>query len=552
MTFSEEVFENMMRLPGGQWVAMTDAYTDVNGEKAVPKEEVECPSGWKWAEPEWSEDLNRAVDEQGWEYGITLPPDRRPKSWVPSEKMYHTNRRRRWTRLRHRDLSQRSCLTKRAEDLEGWEYASVFGWRFHTKPRKTDSFRRRRWRCRMEPLERTGPAAIFDLECSLSSIEDRSEDKSVTTTFGVSRPTISCFFDRGTRYHLRCYMYQARDLPPMDKDSFSDPYAVVSFLHQSQKTVTVRNSLNPTWDQTLVFYEVEIFGHPEHLRENPPEVVVELYDQDSYGADEFMGRCVCPPSFDPEPRLSWFPILRGGGSGGDRGGGSGGDRGGGSGGQLLAAFHILQRDQPSLHHIPGQEGDVVTSYQALDELLFSGLVPDDQQWSQQSDLPPPPPQREPNVYMVPQGIKPALQRTAIEVLLWGLRSLKSFQLASVTSPSLQVECGGVTVQSCVIHNVKKKPNFDINTLLLDVLLPVEDLYIPPIVVKVIDNRQFGRRPVVGQCTITALDQYRCGPGQDQDRDQDQEEGPRFSSETTLRPLRGKSSVNFTLMYLTED
>lgn len=32
-----------------------------------------------------------------------------------------------------------------------------------------------------------------------------------------------CFFPGadGNRYHLRCYMYQARDLPAMDKDSFS-------------------------------------------------------------------------------------------------------------------------------------------------------------------------------------------------------------------------------------------------------------------------------------------------------------------------------------------
>lgn len=35
--------------------------------------------------------------------------------------------------------------------------------------------------------------------------------------------------------------------------------------------------------------------------------------------------------------------------------------------------------------------------------------------SEDSDLPYPPPQREPNIFMVPQGIKPVLQRTAIEV-----------------------------------------------------------------------------------------------------------------------------------------
>lgn len=35
--------------------------------------------------------------------------------------------------------------------------------------------------------------------------------------------------------------------------------------------------------------------------------------------------------------------------------------------------------------------------------------------SEDTDLPYPPPQREANIYMVPQNIKPVLQRTAVEV-----------------------------------------------------------------------------------------------------------------------------------------
>uniref|UniRef100_A0A8C1YVW5 Dysferlin, limb girdle muscular dystrophy 2B (autosomal recessive) n=1 Tax=Cyprinus carpio TaxID=7962 RepID=A0A8C1YVW5_CYPCA len=466
VSFLEEVFENQMRFPGGQWIGMPEGYTDVNGEKAMPKDEIECPPGWVWEDIEWSEDLKHAVDDQGWEYGITLPPDRRPKSWAPSEKMYHTNRRRRWIRLRRRDMQKMEALRK--SEREGWEYASLFGWKFHLKQKKTDSFRRRRWRCRMEPLEKTGPAAIFSLECSLvmrvdylSDVElklgsDLERETSVTTTFGVNRPIISCFFDNGTLYHLRCYLYQARDLLAMDKDSFSDSYAIVSFLHQSQKTVTVRNTLNPTWDQTLIFYEVEIFGDHLAAERNPPHIVVELYDQDTYGADEFMGRCVCQSSMVSSPRLAWYPIQKAGKPAGE----------------LLAAFELIRRDKDS-------------------------------------DLPYPPPQREPNVYMVPQGIKPVLQRTAIEILVWGLRNLKSFQLASVTSPSLQVECGGCVVQSCVIRNTKKNLNFDVNTLFIDVRLPKEELYMPPLVIKVIDNRQFGRKPVVGQCTVHSLNEFRC-------------------------------------------
>ncbi|XP_032899091.1 dysferlin-like [Amblyraja radiata] len=113
MTFVEEVFENQLRLPGGQWIQMSDAYSDISGEKAVPKDDIECTGGWMWEDVEWSTDFNRAVDEQGWEYGFTIPPDRKPKSWSPAEKMYHTNRRRRWMRLRRRDLKQVEALRKR-------------------------------------------------------------------------------------------------------------------------------------------------------------------------------------------------------------------------------------------------------------------------------------------------------------------------------------------------------------------------------------------------------------------------------------------------------
>uniref|UniRef100_A0A8C0IRA8 Dysferlin n=1 Tax=Chelonoidis abingdonii TaxID=106734 RepID=A0A8C0IRA8_CHEAB len=470
MSFVEEVFENQVRLPGGQWIHMADAYTDVNGEKVLPKEEIECPPGWKWEDVEWDTDLNRAVDERGWEYGIAIPPDRKPKAWVPAEKMYHTSRRRRWVRLRRRDLKQMEALKKhKQEELEGegWEYASLFGWKFHLNYRKTDTFRRRRWRRRMEPLERTGAAAVFALEGALGGVtDDKSDDgKSVSTlSFGVNRPTISCLFDYGSRYHLRCYIYQARDLIAMDKDSFSDPYAIVSFLHQSQKTAVVKNTLNPLWDQTLIFYEIEIFGDPQNVADVPPNIVVEIYDHDTYGADEFMGRCICKPSLERSPRLSWHPVARG-------------NR---KAGELLAAFELIQREK--VRH--GKD---------------------------YSDLPYPPPQREPNIYMVPQGIKPVLQRTAIEILAWGLRNLKSYQLASVTSPSLQVECGGQTVQSCIIKNIRKNPNFDICVLFMEVRLPKEALYCPPVIIKVIDNRQFGRKPVVGQCTIQSLEEFYCDP-----------------------------------------
>ncbi|MGH0133813.1 UNVERIFIED_CONTAM: hypothetical protein FKN15_063603 [Acipenser sinensis] len=74
MTFMEEVFENHMRLPGGQWIGMPEGYTNVNGEKALPKDDIEPPPGWVWVDEEWSEDLNRAVDDGGkcWGRGVRV------------------------------------------------------------------------------------------------------------------------------------------------------------------------------------------------------------------------------------------------------------------------------------------------------------------------------------------------------------------------------------------------------------------------------------------------------------------------------------------------
>lgn len=61
---------------------------------------------------------------------------------------------------------------------------------------------------------------------------------------------------------------------------FTDPYAHVSFLHMSKMTHVIQNTLNPVWDQTLIFEDIEIHGDPQTVASCPPEVVLELYDSD--------------------------------------------------------------------------------------------------------------------------------------------------------------------------------------------------------------------------------------------------------------------------------
>ncbi|XP_048657722.1 myoferlin isoform X4 [Marmota marmota marmota] len=475
--FTDEVYQNESRYPGGEWKPAEDTYTDANGEKAASPAELTCPPGWEWEDDAWVYDINRAVDEKGWEYGITIPPDNKPKCWVAAEKMYHTHRRRRLIRKRKKDLTQTASSTAKAmeefEDREGWEYASLIGWKFHWKQRSSDTFRRRRWRRKMAPSETHGAAAIFKLEGALGADttedgDEKSMEKhkhTATTVFGANTPIVSCNFDRVYVYHLRCYIYQARNLMALDKDSFSDPYAHVSFLHRSKTTEIIHSTLNPTWDQTIIFDEIEIYGEPQTVLQDPPKVIIELFDNDQVGKDEFLGRSICSPlvklnsEMDVTPKLLWHPVMNGERACGD----------------VLVTAELILRDKDG------------------------------------SNLPILPSQRAPNLYMVPQGIRPVVQLTAIEILAWGLRNMKNYQMASVTSPSLVVECGGERVESVVIKNLKKTPNFPSSVLFMKVFLPKEELYMPPLVIKVIDHRQFGRKPVVGQCTIDHLDRFRCDP-----------------------------------------
>lgn len=62
--------------------------------------------------------------------------------------------------------------------------------------------------------------------------------------------------------------------------ALSDPYAHVSFLHRSKTTEIVHSTLNPTWDQTIIFDDIEIYGDPQMVAQNPPLVVVDLFDSD--------------------------------------------------------------------------------------------------------------------------------------------------------------------------------------------------------------------------------------------------------------------------------
>ncbi|XP_038071057.1 myoferlin-like isoform X3 [Patiria miniata] len=450
--FLEDVYEHESRnIPGGYWGTSSVPFTSVKGDACAARDEIKPTEGWEW-EDAWQLDINRAVDEEGFEYCVEATIG----SWGAVEKTYHLCRRRRWVRPRILVVDPKALEKKKKKDLgEGWEFAPLFNLKFHATERKMDLVRRRRWHRKMV-AESPKAKAVFSM-----GKDDESGDEESKASLSVPRMFLN--FNVTNKYQLRAYIYQARDLIAADSDSFSDPFAYVSFLNRSQKTELKKKTLCPHWDQTLIYDEIEIPGDPNILAANPPDIVVEVFDDDTFGSDEFMGRVVMKPMVKLDSadqrvaRLAWYTLIMGEGTAGE----------------LLASFELFLM-------------------------------------SETSDLPFMPPMRG-DLYLVPNGIRPVMQRTGVEFLCWGVRNMKKFQLSSVTSPCIEFEVGGKIISSKVIKNTKKNPNFDSPLLFMEVDLPKEELYTPPINLKVRDHRAFGRKPIVGISVIKNLTEYRVTP-----------------------------------------
>ncbi|XP_076874076.1 otoferlin isoform X6 [Brachyhypopomus gauderio] len=304
----------------------------------------------------------------------------------------------------------------------------------------------------------------------LSGLPSGFEEKKAVKGSGLQPvPPISLMYNMKQVFQLRAHMYQARSLFAADTSGLSDPFARVFFSTHSQVTEVLNETLCPTWDQLLIFDNVELYGEVSELRDDPPIIVIEIYDQDTVGKADFIGRTFAkpltkmadehygPPRFPAQ--LEYYQIYRGNCTAGE----------------LLAAFELLQLGPAGQTELPPIDGPA--------DCDRGPIMP------------------------VPLGIRPVLSRYRIEVLFWGLRELKRINLAQVDRPRVDIECAGKGVQSALIQNYKKNPNFNTLVKWFEVDLPENELLHPPLNIRVVDCRAFGRYTLVGSHAVTSLRKF---------------------------------------------
>ncbi|XP_015435492.1 PREDICTED: otoferlin-like [Dufourea novaeangliae] len=272
-------------------------------------------------------------------------------------------------------------------------------------------------------------------------------------------------YTRSTVFQLRAHIFQGRFDPGMDASGLLDPLVRVAFHGYTATTRVIEQTLDPFWDQTLILPPRTVHGTKENIKNHPPKVTMEVFDQDICGIKEFCGRFTAvplvklaaetysPPDFPP--KLEWYTFK------------SQRD----CTGSVLAAFELIEvnkvgEDETTDKPISGSRQDIT--------------------------------------YNIPDDIRPKMASYRLEVIFWGVRDMKKMNYVPVLKPRIIIECAGVDVKSEVMENAKKFGNFEEPHIVVDLDMPELDVYYPSVTIKAFDSRGFGCFKYAGICIIPSV------------------------------------------------
>ncbi|XP_074657543.1 otoferlin-like [Tubulanus polymorphus] len=290
-------------------------------------------------------------------------------------------------------------------------------------------------------------------------------------------PPTSIIYSDTLLFNLQAYMFLGRNVIGSDDSGLSDPFARVIIYDRCAYTKVLHCTLSPQWNQQLSINGIEINFSEDVVRNDPPTVIVECYDWDLMGDPEFLGRSIIIPNvvmLNDEyqlPTLEWWDIYRGQLKAGE----------------LLSAFELIQTDSSGQLPPGCPPTSDVPAVQASASMKTSA-------------------EKSP-VIPIPDSIKPPVCKYRIEFVFWGVRELAKLYLLSVDRPRIDIECAGTLLSSTVIENASVHPNFKEPLKYMDVLLPENDLYWPPIMIRCVACRSFGRQITAGIHVISYIQKF---------------------------------------------
>ncbi|CAG9535808.1 unnamed protein product [Cercopithifilaria johnstoni] len=448
--YEDEIFE-VQEKQNDVWTDLY--YIDTSGNPIDNARGRNAPPGWRWV-GDWTVDLFCAGDPEGWSYSSNIANFGNDDAVIDyREREGHKFRHRRWWRMRTlgsgtKDVFENIDALRKSIDPELWEYASDFREPVHVQKMPGDKYRRRRY--------------VREMVFSTNLSQRRRLALYLAENVSVS-PRIYEVYDHVTRWQMRASILWARDLLPTNRHG-SRAFVRVVFLNRCQETAIIENTVDPIWNETLIFKQVIICGGMTSVRKDPPTVVVELCSEDFNSSEIFLGRFMTTPSVislatDHREMPTWFPLSF---------------RKDKQKGALLALFELFLYEGQAIHIAPLK-----------------------------------PPRKKQSVrYAVARDVYPIVKQYTVQILCWGVRDLPRYQLSSVRNPFVEIRIGDKIARSDVIEDAKRNPNFKRPLIILNkVQLPVHFYYAPPLTFNLYDRRSFGREPHIGICIVQDFAKY---------------------------------------------
>lgn len=231
-------------------------------------------------------------------------------------------------------------------------------------------------------------------------------------------------------FQLRVHIYQGTIRPGSDVSGLADPFIRILAFGQTRETQVKAQTLDPFWDETLLFSKTSFYVKPEFFKTQSIGVIFMVFDYDGKGSVELIGRGVVYPKLN---------------------------------------FINQKYNPPKLK----REQAFIYGEETAEILMAAELI---EVCDLEEEL-----ESHEKLFGIPENIRPHFKEHTMEVVFWGIRNFKMPALPPFPTLLALIDCNGVRLESNTVRCLPSQ-NFEHHLQRAQIFLPEEEEYIPPITV----------------------------------------------------------------------
>ncbi|XP_035437997.2 otoferlin isoform X3 [Spodoptera frugiperda] len=267
----------------------------------------------------------------------------------------------------------------------------------------------------------------------------------------------------------RVFVYRAKLNTSVDINNHAHPFVRINTLNSVKESKVQQQTLTPIWNQVLKIHKLVSATH-DRIQNSPPLVMVEVLDSDQLGKSELIGRLQVQPVVDERqdylyaPKLQWYDLFKGAEYSG----------------QILMSVQLCQIPETLMKN---------TVYSPVEETyVATGVKMPETESEEPEPLPP--------------NLIPKATTYKVDIYWWGLRDV-----TTTRKPCVVLEIDELTIKSDVVCDKKSNCNFPNGRSSQTFQAPLNEVYCPPLSIRLYDSSTFGRTLFLGTNIVKNPNKY---------------------------------------------